>query len=149
MTTALHLCTKNDLETLLGLVTRRHAETGQDPDPDHLRAAITPLAEGGPSGAAYLLGPVRAPVGYALITFGWDMGTAGYGAQIVDLFIRPSVRRRGIGLEALFAISKALGAGGVARIDLRDLQDGTEMTRLAERAGFTAQPSGMTLSRIG
>lgn len=139
MTTALHLASPDDLTSLLTLVQRRHEETGQSADPEQLRRALTPLTQGGPEGAAYLLGPARAPVGYVLTTFAWSLMDAAYTAHIEDLYIRPQIRGRGIASEAIAALARALRTGGIASLRAA-LPAGGPGAGLARRTGFTECP---------
>ena len=73
MNTAIHLATPAELEPLLALVARFHDEMGIPSDDTLRRAAVAPLLEGSPLGAAYLFGPARAPIGYVIVTFGWSL----------------------------------------------------------------------------
>ncbi|MFK7753550.1 MAG: GNAT family N-acetyltransferase, partial [Sedimentitalea sp.] len=72
MSAALHLAKPDDLERLLTLITAFHAEEGIDSTAQSRESGIAPLLEGIPHGAAYLVGPTRAPIGYVVVTFGWS-----------------------------------------------------------------------------
>lgn len=136
MTTSAHLCTPDDLERLTTLALRRYEEAGQTPDPDHITAGFAPLTEGGPMGAVWLFGPVRAPVGYMAVTFRWSVPDAALEAELADIYIRPSVRRRGLGFEVIHDIAKALGASGIAKMTVTPPTPDDDMHRLARRLRF-------------
>jgi len=118
MTTAIHLAGPDDAPRLLGLIAQFHAEYGIDRTDEQREAALTPLLEGSPLGAAWLFGPAKAPTGYTIITFGWSMEFGGMDAFVDELFIRPSVRKRGIASEVLMAISGSLSDVGVKALHL-------------------------------
>ncbi len=144
MTTAIHLCGPADLPRLDPLVARHHAEIGLDSDADARQALLGPLLEGSPLGAVWLFGPSRAPSGYLVAGFGWSLAAGGMAASVEALFVRPSIRRRGIATEVLTAIAGALRDGGVRALHL-DAADGDEAARrLARRAGFAAADPGLS-----
>lgn len=147
MTTALHLAGPDDLSVLLSLVQRRHEEAGQSPDPDHLRRALTPLCAGGQEGAAYLFGPTRAPVGYLSLTFAWSIDAAAPVARICDVYIRPSIRQRGLAATAVSGVARALRDGGIARIDAGLLDDAASRA-LAARCGFVPTDTATVSRRL-
>lgn len=133
--TALHLAGPGDLERLVTLCAACHAEMGIARDDDSRRAGLAPLLDGLPQGAVYLIGPARAPLGYAVLSFGWSLSEAGIEARLDELFIRPAVRRRGIATEVLAALPRALGEAGVRSLSLR-LPPDAPSRPLFERARF-------------
>ncbi len=147
MSTALHLARPKDLERLLPLVETFHSEVGILQEDDARRAAITPLLEGTPLGAIYLIGPTRAPVGYIVITFGWSVELGGVDANVDELFIRPSVRSRGMGGDALTALGGALGDAGVRAFHLKVDETSPQIRRFYERAGFAPRKGYMLVTR--
>lgn len=122
MTTSITLADTDALPRLLDLLERRQTEGGAAPWDDaerHRRAGLTaPLVSGGSEGAVWLIGPTRSPLGYAVICFGWAMDE-GREAWLEDLYVRPSVRRRGIGREVVHSISVSLRTAGVRRLHAR------------------------------
>jgi len=118
MTTAIHLATPDDAPQLLKLVSAFHTEFGIERSDDQRTAAIAPLLEGSPLGAAWLFGPTKAPTGYTIISFSWSMEFGGMDAFVDELFIRPNVRKRGIASEVLLAISSSLSDVGVKALHL-------------------------------
>jgi len=140
VSTAITLAGPEQLSILLGLVERRGTEAGghawDDTDRAGATRAIDPLLLGGELGAAWLIGPTRAPLGYAILTFGWSLSLGGREAWVEDLYIRPSVRRRGIGTEVLHAIAVSLRRADVKALQARvPAQDGVQSGFLTG-AGF-------------
>ncbi len=99
--TALTLAKTDDLERLTPLVAAFHQEEGISQDDDTRRAALTPLLDGSPHGAIYMIGPGRAPIGYIIVTFGWSVEFGGMDGFVDEFYIRPGVRGRGIGSEVV------------------------------------------------
>lgn len=140
MSAALHLGRPEDLERLAALVAAFHEEAGIALEDAARREALVPLLEGGPHGAAYLIGPARAPIGYVLITFGWSVSAGGLEAKIDEIFVRPGVRGRGVASEVLRSLPRALKQGGVRALRLEADRDDARMQVLCTRAGLAAQP---------
>ena len=117
MSAALHLAKPDDLERLMPLVAAFHAEEALQSTEDSRHAALTPLLDGSPHGAVYLIGPQRAPIGYIVVTFGWSVEFGGLDGFIDEIFIRSGVRGRGVGSEvitSLVAMLKSVGMNSAA-----------------------------------
>jgi GNAT superfamily N-acetyltransferase len=144
----LHLATTDDLDRLVPLVAAFHEEMGYDTDAAHHQAAVMPLLEGSPHGAIWLVGPRRAPVGYVVISFGWSVEYGGLDGVVDEIFVRPPVRGRGMGFEALNGIAKALGASGVRALHLEVARDDARAQRFYARARFHPRDHTMFMSRV-
>jgi len=147
MSAALHLATSEDLERVCALSASFAAEMGLEQDPEQRAAALAPLLAGSPHGAIYLIGPKRAPVGYAVLSFGWSIEFGGLDAVLDELFIRPPVRGRGMATEVLHALPRALGGAGVRGIHLEVAADDTATQRLYAKAGFRLRSGYHLMSR--
>lgn len=144
----LHLASEDDLERLLPLVAAFHAEMGYDTDAAHHRAAVAPLLEGSPHGAVWLVGPRRAPVGYVVISFGWSVEYGGLDGVVDEIYVRPAVRGRGMGFEALNGIARALKSGGVRALHLEVARADTRTQGFYARARFAPRDHIMFMSRV-
>lgn len=145
---ALHLAGPDDAGKLLALVAGFHTEQGFDTDDAHREGAILPLLDGSPHGAIWLIGPRRAPVGYIAVTFGWSIEFGGLDAIVDELYIRPAVRNRGMGSEALSGICKALKDAGVKALHLEVDASDEATQRLYARAKFRLRESYHYMSRV-
>lgn len=147
MSAALHLAKPADLERLNTLVAAFHDEEGISLSDDARRAGLLPLLEGIPHGAAYLIGPARAPVGYVIVTFGWSVEFGGMDGFIDELYIRPPVRGRGMASEVLISLPNALAQGGIKALHLEVERTNDTASRLYTRAGFKARERYMLMTR--
>lgn len=148
MTTAIHLAGPDDTPRLLALVAAFHTEYGFDLSDDHRAAALAPLLEGSPLGAAWLFGPRLAPTGYVIITFGWSMEFGGMDAFVDELYIRPNVRKRGIASEALSTIASSLSDVGVKALHLEVDRADEATQRLYARAHFKLRDRYALMTRV-
>lgn len=148
MKTRLHLCTAEDLDRLLPLMAACHAEEGIELEGDARRAAVQPLLEGSPHGAVYLIGPRQAPVGYAVLSFGWSVEQGGIDGRLVEFWIRPAVRGKGMGAEALFALVDALKGSALRALQIEVRRDSPAAESYA-RAGFVLREDrGLMIRRL-
>ncbi|MCR9125197.1 MAG: GNAT family N-acetyltransferase [Rhodobacteraceae bacterium] len=147
MSAALHLAGPADLARLTGLVAAFHAEEGLPTDDAAREDALRPLLDGIPHGVAYLIGPQRAPIGYAVITFGWSIELGGMDAYVDEIYIRPGVRGRGIATEVLGRLPGALGPAGVKALHLEVDRENAAARRLYARSGFQPRARYMLMTR--
>jgi len=145
--TALTLARPEDLERLADLVTAFHQEVGITQDETTRRAALAPLLAGSPHGAAYLIGPSRAPIGYVILSFGWSVEFAGMDGFIDEIYIRRAVRGRGIGSEVLSNLPKALAGAGLKALHLEVRRDDMNARGFYERLRFLPREDYMLMTR--
>jgi len=145
--TALHLATADDIDRLLPMIAAYHAEADIEQTNDARRAALMPLLEGSPHGVAYLIGPMRAPVGYIVISFGWSIEFGGMDGFVDEVFIRPNVRRRGLGTEVLLSLPKALASAGLKALHLEVSHQNPRARALYEKLHFKPRDTHMLMTR--
>ncbi|WP_299206944.1 GNAT family N-acetyltransferase [uncultured Tateyamaria sp.] len=148
MSAALTLATPEHFARLDALVAAFHAEEGITLSDDARAAGLQPLLDGIPHGAAYLIGPPRAPIGYVVVTFGWSIEFGGMDGFVDEIFIRPGVRGRGIATEVLLALPRALGGAGVKALHLEVASDNITAQRLYARAGFRLRDGYHLMTRM-
>lgn len=143
--TALTLARPDDLERLLPMLAAEEAEAGRQADDAARRAALAPLLAGSPHGAAYLIGPPRAPIGFVLLSFGWSVAAGGLVGRIEALHVRRAVRGRGIGAEVLISLPRALAGAGLRALDVEVAREDARSRALFERLKFTPREGQITL----
>lgn len=132
---------------LLPLVSAFHDEMGIRQTDDLRQAALAPLLDGSPHGAAWLIGPARAPIGYVVICFGWSLEFGGMDGFVDELYVRPGVRGRGIGSDILSALPTTLAGVGLRALHLEVRRDDSTAQELYKRAQFTPRPDYMLMTR--
>ncbi|MEL6915607.1 MAG: GNAT family N-acetyltransferase [Pseudomonadota bacterium] len=137
--TAIHRATRDDLAILAPLVAAFHHEEGIDTDEAHRQRAVLPLLDGSPHGEVFLIGPRRAPAGYALVCYGWTVEYGGLDSYLDEFYLRPAVRGRGIGGDAIHALSHYLAEKGAMALALEVDFGNAAAVRTYERSGFVAR----------
>lgn len=145
--TALTLARPADLDRLCAQVATCEAEAGRSPDMEVLRTALAPLLDGSPHGAAYLIGPVRAPIGHVILSFGWSLAQAGLTGRIDQLYIRAAVRGRGVGSEVMGTLPRALAGAGLKALWLSIDREDARARALHEKLRFAAQDDMLIMLR--
>lgn len=144
----LTLATADDIETLLPLVAAFHKHHEITQSQAQRRAALEMLFSGDVQAAAWLIGPPRAPVGYIAVAFGFSIELGGRDAFVDEFYIRPAVRGRGMGTQALQLLLPTLRQMGVRAIHLETRQGAAETLRFYQRNGFEARSRYHLMTRV-
>lgn len=141
MSATVTLASEENAALCLSLMAKYHAEQGLAYDDAHRQTVAAPLLAGSQMGAIWLIGPPRAPLGYVLVTFVWSVAAGGTVGWVSEIYMRPSVRKRGIGTETLHAVALALRAGGIKALhaDIGTADD--PILHFWKRVGF--RPDGV------
>lgn len=143
--TSLNLAGPQDIGVLLPMVETYHQELGLRFQADAVQTALAPLLTDARFGQVFLAGPRRAPIGYVVLSHGWSLRQGGAFGVLDQIFVRPQVRRRGIGSSILSALPGQLRQAGIrtlaAEIDGRD----GKVRRFLEKLRFTANPDTLRL----
>jgi ribosomal protein S18 acetylase RimI-like enzyme len=116
-----------------------NAHEGIAVDPQVLAAALDCLLGDPGLGGAWLIERDGAVVGYAIVTFGYDLEFGGRDAYLTELWIDPPERGGGAGGEALRLLAPALRALDVQALHLVVRPENPAL-RLYERSGFVVSP---------
>lgn len=95
---------------------------------------------GDPSlGGVWLVEDDGQRIGYAIVTFGYDLEFAGRDAWLTEIWIDHAARGRGAATEALRQLDVVLKQHDVRALHLQVRPENPAL-RLYERAGFTRSP---------
>ncbi|SER94716.1 Ribosomal protein S18 acetylase RimI [Tranquillimonas rosea] len=147
MTVTLRIATQDDFERIDRMSAAYRDETGLSQDAESRREALATLLEGTPHGVAYLIGPPSSPVGYLMISFGFSLAEGGLAGTVDEIYVRPAVRRRRMGSEALAALAKSLAKHDVCALHLQVPADAGRLIDLFTRQGFNPRNGTKTMSR--
>lgn len=144
---ALRLATLDDLAELLPRTRALNAHEGIAIDPAVLEAALGRLLGDPGLGGVWLVERDGAAVGYAIVTFGYDLEFGGRDAVLTELWIDPPARGNGAGSAALGLLDPELRARGVHALHLQ-VRPENPARRLYERRGFVASPRVVMTRRL-
>ncbi|MEM6636051.1 MAG: GNAT family N-acetyltransferase [Pseudomonadota bacterium] len=136
MSASLHLAGPEDMKKLLPLVRAFHEERRIEITEAVRQAGLAPLLAGSSYGAVYLIGPRAAPVGYVALAFGWSVALGGMNGFVDEFFVRPAVRGRGVGGEALLTLLPQLSQAGIRALHMEVDRENPKAKALYRRWGF-------------
>ncbi len=145
---SLRLATVDDLETILPRTRALNDHEGITISTERLAAALRVLLADPNLGGVWVIDDDGRTVGYAIVTFGFDLEFGGRDAYLTELFVDDSERGRGAGRAALDLLPPELAARGVHALHLQVRPENPAM-RLYERAGFITSPRRIMTRRLG
>lgn len=139
MTYTLRPATLADLPTLLPRTRALNAHEGIAIGDDALEAALSGLLSDRTLGGAWLINVDQRCVGYAIVTFGYDLEFAGRDAYLTEIWIDEAARARGAGGATLALLEPEMRARGVRALHLF-VRPENRALHLYERAGYERIP---------
>jgi ribosomal protein S18 acetylase RimI-like enzyme len=144
---SLRLARPDDLSELCPRASALNAHEGIDLDPKILEATLAHLLREPSLGGAWLIERDGAAIGYAIVTFGYDLEFSGRDAYLTELWIDPAARGSGAGGEALQLLTPELRTLGVRALHLQVRPENPAL-RLYQRSGFVASPRVLMTRRL-
>jgi ribosomal protein S18 acetylase RimI-like enzyme len=143
----LRRATTADVPALLPRTRALNAHEGIAIGDDELEAALRRLLADRALGGAWLIERAGAVIGYAIVTFGFDLEFGGRDAYLTELWIDTPERRGGAGTAALTLLDGVLRGEGVRALHLQVRPENPAL-RLYERTGFVRSPRLLLTRRL-
>jgi ribosomal protein S18 acetylase RimI-like enzyme len=147
MIIALRRATLADVATLLPRTRALNAHEGIAIDDAELEAALRRLLADRSLGGVWLVERGGEPLGYAIVTFGYDLEFGGRDAYLTELWIDPPARGAGAGTSALALLDRELREEQVRALHLQVRPENPAL-HLYERVGFVRSPRLVLTRRI-
>lgn len=144
----LRWATPDDLDEVLPRTRALNAQEDIEIAAPVLEAALRRLLADRGLGGCWLVEGAGGVIGYAIVTFGYDLEYGGRDAYLTELWIDPEARGRGAGAAALALLEGELAAFDVHALHLL-VRSENPAARLYERAGFVASPRRFMTRRLG
>jgi GNAT superfamily N-acetyltransferase len=100
------------------------------------------------SGKAWLMESHKKSVGYAIVTYNFDLEYGGVEALLTDLYVEKRYRNKGIGSLALYEIEDFCRERGIRAIELQVLQHNKSAATFYRKAGFHILPRKVLLLEV-
>jgi ribosomal protein S18 acetylase RimI-like enzyme len=143
---AVRAATPADVQEILPRTRALNAHEGIEIRDDVLEAALHRLL-GDPSLGGVWLIEDAGPIGYTVVTYGYDLEFGGRDAYITEIWIDEAHRDRGAGTAALELLAAEVRARGVRALHLQVRPDNPAV-RLYDRAGFVRSPRIVMTRRL-
>jgi ribosomal protein S18 acetylase RimI-like enzyme len=125
-----------DLPALLEMVREFFAWESIPFDAARVAPALRTLVSAPEVGFVRLFEVDRQTIGYAIVSFGFDLEFNGRDAGLTDLYLKPEWRDRGEGKKALDLVVHEAKLSGVHALHLLVDPKNQRAARLYERTGF-------------
>ena len=132
--------TGSDLDVLLPLVEAFQAFERIPYDPAAARRTLAHLIEEPRLGQVLLAELGGRAIGYAILTYGYDLEFGGTDAYLTDLFLIEEARGRGHGPWLLGEVERAAREAGVHALHLMVSPHNQRAHHMYHRAGFQTSP---------
>ena len=124
-----------DLAAVLPMVRAYYAEDGLDYREHRQPAALALIARGDPSAHGWVIELGPASAGYVVLCLTFSVEAGGREACIDEFYVRPELRRRGVGSGVLALLEVEARALGARRLYL-EVTRGNRALGLYRRAGY-------------
>ncbi len=136
-----------DLEVVFPKTRALNDHEGISVSDETLAAALLHLLHTPGLGGIWIVERDGSAVGYAMVTFGYDLEFGGRDAWVTELWIDEAARGGGTGAAALAALEAELAVHDVRALHLQVRPD-NPAKRLYERAGYEASPRIVMTRRL-
>ena len=143
----LRAATVDDLHLVLPRTRALNDHEGIDVSDADLDRALRKLLADRNLGGVWLIEDAGLPVGYAIVTFGYDLEFGGRDAWLTELYVDDEHRAKGAGSTALALLDEELRAHHVRALHLQVRPENPAL-RLYERAGFSRSPRLLLTRRL-
>jgi ribosomal protein S18 acetylase RimI-like enzyme len=109
-------------------------------NPAIMGASLRELLGNAALGQVLLFEETGALLGYAVLTYGYDLEFGGRDGYLTELYLRPEYRGRGLGTWALAQIEQRAREAGVRALHLMVRPQNAPALALYRRAGFSEPP---------
>jgi ribosomal protein S18 acetylase RimI-like enzyme len=138
----------DDVPALLSMMEDFNRLEGIAWEPARTEPALRALLADGNLGLVLVL-ELEGPVGYGVVTFGYDLEFAGRDAFVTELYVRPQARRHKLGRRLLRELVAASEAASVRALHLLVLPENAPALALYQSEGFRPRPRQMFTRRLG
>ena len=128
---------ETDLDLLLPMMEDFYREEGIGWDSTRMPTAAAKLLTDPSLGRVVFLERDDEALGYAVVTWGYDLEFGGRDSFLTEIYVRPSFRGRGWGRRLLEQVERVARASGAGAIHLEVRPDNAPAVGLYREAGFS------------
>jgi ribosomal protein S18 acetylase RimI-like enzyme len=143
----MRIATRDDLPVLLPMMREFNRLEEIDVEPARHRKALGTLLDGPDLGRVFLFESGETAIGYAVLTFNYDLEFAGRDSFLTEVFVVEELRGKGHGKHILREIERAAAADDVKAIHLMVRPENSIAQRLYVASGYSP-PSRVMLGKL-
>jgi GNAT superfamily N-acetyltransferase len=141
-------CNPKDHASLLKLICAYYRFDKIPYDRRSLSKGLETLLRGVSQGQVWLMENHKKPVGYAVLTYNFDLEYGGVEGMLTDLYVEKRYRNKGIGSLAIFEIEDFCRERGIRGIELQVLHHNRAAATFYRKAGFHVLPRKVMLLKV-
>jgi GNAT superfamily N-acetyltransferase len=141
-------CGPKDHATLLRFICAYYRFDKIPFDRRSLSKGLDSLLRNPSQGQVWLMESHRKAVGYAVLTYNFDLEYGGVEGMLTDLYVEKRYRNKGIGSLALFEIEDFCRERGIRAIELQVLRHNRAAETFYRKAGFHVSPRKVMLLAV-
>jgi GNAT superfamily N-acetyltransferase len=141
-------CGPKDRAVLLKFVTEYYRFDKIPFDKKSLSKGLDTMLRNVSQGQAWLMESHHKPVGYAVLTYNFDLEYGGVEGMLTDLYVSKRFRNRGIGSLALYEIEDFCRERGIRAIEVQVLNRNRAAETFYRKAGFSLLPRKVMLMSV-
>jgi GNAT superfamily N-acetyltransferase len=141
-------CGPKDHKTLLKLVLEYYRLDRIPYNLPSLTRGLDTLLRNLSQGQAWLMETHDKAVGYAILTYNFDLEYGGVEGMLTDLYVEKRHRNRGVGSLALYEIEDFCRERGIRAVELQVLNRNKAAETFYRKAGFRVLPRKVMLFDI-
>jgi ribosomal protein S18 acetylase RimI-like enzyme len=142
----LRLATRADVATLLAMMADFNRSEGISFRRPALERALLRLLRDPSVGFVGLFVESGKPIGYGVLTYGFDLEWGGRDALLTEIYVVPERRRHGLAAAGLRLLEKRAQAGGAKAVSLAVRPENAAAMSLYRREGYGG-PTRLLLSK--
>jgi ribosomal protein S18 acetylase RimI-like enzyme len=127
-----------DVEKLLPFIEAYYQFDGIPFKAAETRGSLGALLSNPSLGRVWIVHAENQPVGYVILTFGYDLEFGGLVATVTELYIATAHRRHGIGTQLIQFVETTSRDLGITALELQVEQDNVEAQAFYRALGFNA-----------
>lgn len=141
-------CGPKDHAALLKLVVAYYRYDKIPYNLESLRRGLDTLLRNVSQGQAWLMEIHKEPVGYALLTYNFDLEYGGIEGMLTDLYVDKRHRNQGIGSLALYEIEDFCRDRGITSVELQVLARNRAAESFYRKSGFCILPRKVMVLKV-
>src|SRR5450432_3709764 len=141
-------CGPKDHAVLLKFVTEYYRFDEIPFDKSSLSKGLNTMLRNVSQGQAWLMESHKKPVGYAVLTYNFDLEYGGVEGMLTDLYVSKRFRNKGIGSLALYEIEDFCRERGIRAIEVQVLHHNEAAETFYHKAGFALLPRKVMLLSV-
>jgi len=141
-------CGPKDYKVLLKLIVAYYRFDKIPYNLESLRRGLDTLLRNLSQGQAWLLETHHKALGYAILTYNFDLEYGGVEGMLTDLYVEKRFRDRGVGSLALYEIEDFCRERGIRTIELQVQHHNKSAETFYRKAGFRILPRKVMILEV-